>query len=68
NPFACELIFLQKHAFACLTYPEFKKIPIRCLWFFFEKSGKNFFITVTLNNSAVADFTGRLMRWGLIPL
>jgi hypothetical protein len=35
---------------------------------FFEKSGKNFFITVTLNNSAVADFAGRLMRWGLFAL
>jgi hypothetical protein len=52
NPFACELISLQKHAFACLTYPEFKKIPIWCLWFL-RKVEKTFHYR-TLNNSAVA--------------
>jgi hypothetical protein len=34
---------------------------------FFEK-WKKLFITVTLNNSAVADFAGRLMSWGLFAL
>lgn len=35
---------------------------------FLKKVEKTFFIAVTLNNSAVADFAGRLMSWGLFAL
>ncbi|PLL94047.1 hypothetical protein CWN68_23865, partial [Klebsiella michiganensis] len=67
NPFACELISLQKHAFACLTYPEFKKNPIWRLWFFYGK-WKTLFRASSLNNSAVADFSTSLIRWSQFPL